>query len=343
MAIVRGSDDPDGSGRLEGFAVLGTGSPSSVRDEDGNIVPVNTVGIYGAVGDAGSVNEVIVDITTALDQKVTAGVAGAFVPKPPEGVGSAPDAFGFLGGNDLRFNQPTGVYGESSHEGVVGISKGPVGLGVLGMADQSGSNFDPATGGSGVLGSGYIGVRGETQTGVAVLGRIFGGPNALAGLFVGNVRVQGDMEATGAITVDGDVFLKNRGDVAEQFGVVSECAPGSVMVIGENTLLEPCSQDYDTRAVGVISGAGSLRPAITLGRSEAETPTVSIAMVGTTFCQVDADRAAIEAGDLLTSSSTLGHAMKALDPFRSFGAVIGKALAPLSHGHGLIPIVVALQ
>jgi hypothetical protein len=35
--------------------------------------------------------------------------------------------------------------------------------------------------------------------------------------------------------------------------------------------------------------------------------------------------------------------MKATDPARAFGAVIGKALGSLESGRGLIPILVALQ
>ena len=46
-------------------------------------------------------------------------------------------------------------------------------------------------------------------------------------------------------------------------------------------------------------------------------------LVGKVFCKVDG---AIDVGDLLTTSQTPGHAMKATDPQRAFGAVIGKAL-----------------
>jgi hypothetical protein len=35
--------------------------------------------------------------------------------------------------------------------------------------------------------------------------------------------------------------------------------------------------------------------------------------------------------------------MKAEDPLKAFGAVIGKALRPFRDGQGLIPILVALQ
>jgi hypothetical protein len=63
--------------------------------------------------------------------------------------------------------------------------------------------------------------------------------------------------------VDGDIAL-NR-DVAEQFESAGDFAPGSVMVIGEGSKLQLCSQPYDKRAVGVISGAGELKPGITPG------------------------------------------------------------------------------
>jgi hypothetical protein len=68
-----------------------------------------------------------------------------------------------------------------------------------------------------------------------------------------------------------------------------------------------------------------------------------VALVGKVYCRVDAQYGPIELGDLLTTSVTPGHAMKASDPFRAFGAVIGKALQPLADGQGLIPVLIALQ
>ena len=65
--------------------------------------------------------------------------------------------------------------------------------------------------------------------------------------------------------------------------------------------------------------------------------------MGKVFCKVDAKFGAIEVGDLLTTSSTPGYAMKASDPFKAFGAVIGKALRPLTVGQGLIPILISLH
>src|SRR5262245_40169167 len=84
-----------------------------------------------------------------------------------------------------------GVFGESSQSvGVLGLAtRSPGNIGVFGAASQDGTDFDPAKGGTGVFGTGYIGVRGETQTGVAVLGRTFG--RGLAGRFVGDIEVTG--------------------------------------------------------------------------------------------------------------------------------------------------------
>jgi hypothetical protein len=70
---------------------------------------------------------------------------------------------------------------------------------------------------------------------------------------------------------------------------------------------------------------------------------VPLALLGKVFCKVDAQYSPIEVGDLLTTSPTIGHAMKADDPLKAFGSVIGKALRPLQAGRGMIPILVALQ
>jgi hypothetical protein len=93
----------------------------------------------------------------------------------------------------------------------------------------------------------------------------------------------------------------------------------------------------------VISGAGAYRPGMILDRREAGGPRVPVALMGKVFCKVDAGFAPISVGDLLTTSPTIGAAMKATDRTRTFGAVIGKALAPHADGLGLIPMLVTLR
>jgi hypothetical protein len=105
----------------------------------------------------------------------------------------------------------------------------------------------------------------------------------------------------------------------------------------------PSQRAYDKRVAGVVSGAGGLRPAVVLDAQDNGAHRVPIALLGKTYCKVDAQYAAIEVGDLLTTSPSIGHAMKAADTSRAFGTVIGKALRPLKGGQGLIPILIALQ
>lgn len=115
------------------------------------------------------------------------------------------------------------------------------------------------------------------------------------------------------------------------------------MVLGNEGALFQSQQAYDKRVAGVISGAGGYKPGIILDKQQTLGNRQPIALFGKVFCKVDAQFGAIEVGDLLTTSSTQGHAMKAEDPTKAFGSVIGKALRPLKKGQGLIPIMIALQ
>ena len=144
----------------------------------------------------------------------------------------------------------------------------------------------------------------------------------------------------------GDLVLQNA-DCAEDFDIaITEAEviePGTVMVLDQHGALQPSQHAYDKRVAGVISGAGDYKPGIVLDKQPSDNPRLPIALLGKVYCKVDAQQAPIAIGDLLTTSPTAGHAMKAEDPCRAFGAVIGKALRPLSAGQGLIPILIALQ
>jgi hypothetical protein len=166
--------------------------------------------------------------------------------------------------------------------------------------------------------------------GAALLAEHIG--NKTAGFFKGDIIVTGDVSFPGM-------------DCAEEFVVVDTAVePGTLMVIGVDGVLEPASRPYDRRVAGVVAGAGDFRPGIVMGKNQhGAAPARPIALVGRVWCRADAGHGAIGVGDLLTSSPTPGHAMKASDPQRAFGAVIGKAMAPLDTGFGLVPILIALQ
>lgn len=186
-------------------------------------------------------------------------------------------------------------------------------------------------------GTGY-GVWAKSTSGVGV----YGTGGQLAGLFDGKVQVNGDSRVTGTLEVDVDIVLP-AADCAEEFDVGSNVDPGTVMVLDDNETLKPCSTQYDKRVAGVVSGAGGYRPGLILDRGRHSGIRRPIALVGKVYCKVDAQYGSVQIGDLLTTSPTPGHAMKATEPSLAFGAVIGKALGRLPEGCGSIPILVALQ
>jgi hypothetical protein len=232
-----------------------------------------------------------------------------------------------------------GVLGESQQaEGIRGV--GHKGAGVSGTSDKWIGTYGESQEAEGIRGVGHkgagvsgtseqwIGVYGESASGVGVQGK--GG--RLAGLFEGDVEVTGDIRLLNA-------------DCAEDFNVsaVASVEPGTVMVLGEEEVLLPSHQAYDKRVAGVISGAGSYKPGIVLDKQKSQQRRLPVALLGKVFCKVDAQFGAVAVGDLLTTSSTPGHAMRVDDPMKAFGAVIGKALRPLKEGQELIPILIALQ
>lgn len=162
------------------------------------------------------------------------------------------------------------------------------------------------------------------------------GANSSVSVGTGDNRVLIDGSA-------GDIRLIGA-DCAEEFAL-SEAAdvdPGTVLVIGENSALHPCCSPYDKRVAGVVSGANGVRPGIILNRQDEGNGTLPVSLNGRVCCKVDADYEPVGIGDLLTTSSTPGHAMRATDPHNAFGAVLGKALEPLETGTGLIPVLVSL-
>lgn len=162
----------------------------------------------------------------------------------------------------------------------------------------------------------------------------------------GNVVVKNDA-GNESIRLDGntgDIRLSNA-DAAEQFDIAEsvETAPGTVMVLNHEGKLEPSSVPYDRKVVGVVAGAGSHHPGIVLDHKVGAITRVPISVMGKVSCRVNADYSPIEVGDLLTTSPTLGHAMKAIDSERAFGSVIGKAISPILKGLGQIDMLIALQ
>jgi hypothetical protein len=160
----------------------------------------------------------------------------------------------------------------------------------------------------------------------------------------GGASFTGNVSAGGNVSVAGDVLLTGA-DCAEEFDALGTQPPdaGTVMVIDADGALRESVDAYDKRVAGVVSGGGDYKHALVLDKRSSHESRVPLALVGKVYCKVDAEYSAIEVGDLLTTSATPGHAMKATEPQKAFGCVIGKALRAAKEGQSLIPILVALQ
>ncbi len=125
-----------------------------------------------------------------------------------------------------------------------------------------------------------------------------------------------------------------------------EVSPGMVVSIDPDRAgeLRISAKAYDKAVAGVVSGANGVNPGMVLKQTgSAADGKHPVALTGRVYCWVDADAAPIAPGDLLTTSDTPGHAMRASDPDRTPGAVIGKAMTKLERGRGLVLVLVSLQ
>jgi hypothetical protein len=86
----------------------------------------------------------------------------------------------------------------------------------------------------------------------------------------------------------------------------------------------------------LLETTGSMADATARRHSE-----VPVAVSGIVLCKADAGYGSIRPGDLLATSPTPGHAMRADDP--QPGTILGKALEPLETGTGLIKMLVMLR
>lgn len=137
-------------------------------------------------------------------------------------------------------------------------------------------------------------------------------------------------------------------DLSENFDVqAGTVRPGDIVCIDpkRSGKLMKSHQAYDRRVAGVVSGAGGVNPGMRMGQdgtiADGKHP---VALVGRVYVWADADaNGPIAPGDRLTTSATPGHAMKVTDNARGIGAVIGKAMSPLSDGRGLVLLLVQPQ
>ena len=91
----------------------------------------------------------------------------------------------------------------------------------------------------------------------------------------------------------------------------------------------------------MVAGVVSTNPGTTLG-SSVSPDGKPIALAGRVPVKVVDENGAINPGDLLTTSSVPGYAMKCISRERCSGAIIGKALEKFDGNKGKIKVLIAL-
>lgn len=164
---------------------------------------------------------------------------------------------------------------------------------------------------------------------------------------IGTTAPQARLDVAGTTRTD-ILQIDNGGDLAEPFNVAGTdtVEPGMVVAIDPEHpgQLRIADNAYDHTVAGVVSGAGDIQPGLILQQegtlADGEHP---VALSGRVYVWADASNGAIVPGDLLTTSDTPGHAMKAADLEQAQGAILGKAMTELQSGTGLVLILVTLQ
>jgi hypothetical protein len=142
--------------------------------------------------------------------------------------------------------------------------------------------------------------------------------------------------------------ITGGGDLAEPFDIAGSEAikPGMVVAIDPEHpgQLRIADKAYDRTVAGCVSGAKGINPGLTMRQEgSAVDGSLPVALSGRVYCLAEASSGAIQPGDLLTTSDTLGHAIRVTNYAKAQGAIIGKAMTSLEQGTGLVLVLVTLQ
>ena len=166
----------------------------------------------------------------------------------------------------------------------------------------------------------------------------------------GDSYLNGSLMCTNNIIGIGSIQGANS-DLAENYLSEMDLAAADVVCLDQRQdRIILSDKPNDPLVIGVISSApGFLLNAAGESSKASGTLAYPVALCGRVPCKVTAENGPIQRGDLLTSSSTPGHAMKALPvhfdgiAIHRPGTIIGKALEAWPAGLGVIDILVNLR
>jgi hypothetical protein len=209
----------------------------------------------------------------------------------------------------------------------------------------AGGAFNNISGGGGTAGSGAAGGNGAAGTGNGGQGGGGGGSSAtVAGWAGGNGGAQGGGGGGGGAAHTGSTIggaggnggrgevrvysIRGSGaDVAEIYGSKQQLKPGEVVCV-DTTMragVKKCDSVNDPNAIGVIT----TQPGLVIGAVEDSNAfPAPVVLSGRTPTLVSTENGVIKQGDLLTTSSIPGVAMKATKASHVIGQAMGSYDAP---------------
>lgn len=198
-----------------------------------------------------------------------------------------------------------------------------------------------------------IWLRNAISSNVSPVIKLHQHPSATAS-FIDGMAWDGVSSATRRFHITSAGTFVAGSDFAEAFEAVGGkdgFEAGDVLVLSnEGTqAVEKASRPYDTRVVGVYSTRPGVLGADKNGETRIDEHDIPVAITGIVPTKVCAENGAIRAGDLLTTSSRSGYAMKATPQTINgvevypTGTIIGKALEALSGNEGVIKVLVVMK
>jgi hypothetical protein len=339
----------------ESFLTLGAPFPKEYTKATMTVLGVGNVGIGTtsprsklAVADGVAIGFAYANEETApANGLLVEGRIGIGTPSPRavlEIAGSQPPA---VGANALPVLQVTGGKGGNNTSGKAGA-----GASVTIRAGDGGDALPGQTGGRGgsiSLQSGHVGVGTDFQMEDSGFANIILQP-AGGSVVIGNT---GTNPSRGKLEVVGHLYAQGINgipmDLAENYLSDNDLAPGDVVCLDRNDDKIILSHKPDDL---MVAGVISTEPGFLLNAKHDDDlrkdnlVAYPVALRGRVPCKVVDEIGSIKRGDLLTTSSTTGHAMKAsplnvggIEIYRP-GTIIGKALASHESGRGVIEVLI---
>jgi hypothetical protein len=234
--------------------------------------------------------------------------------------------------------------------GVEGSANGPNGVGVHGIGGHEGVLAE------GTGDAAAVGVHAKGN-GIGLLSEIFLGSSGIAGVFqnaaggdillgTSGFAMDRKFRVDGAGSVFANAYNTGGADFAEAVAGTdaNTYKPGDVLVIDDSA--DRQVRLSQTPYSPLVAGIYSTKPGIVaspFNMGERPSSHLPLAVMGIVPCKVTAENGPIQRGDLLVTSSEGGYAMKGTDRSRMLGAVLGKAMEPLTHGRGTIQVLITLQ